>query len=147
MNERIWNGQTSVEHLNEICVDTIHTPLGIEFIEIGDDYLTARMPVDRRTKQPFGVLHGGASAVLAESLGSMASHLVLGDGNRGALGIEINANHLKAVRAGWVTGTARPIHLGQTLHVWEIKIVDDAQNKVCVSRLTVIVREQKAPPT
>ncbi len=143
----IWAKQSSVEQLNEICKGTIHDPLGIEFTKIESRSLSGRMPVDRRTKQPFGVLHGGASVVLAESLGSMASYLLLPDGKAGALGIEINANHVKAVRSGWVHGEATPIHVGQTLHVWEIKLTDESGALVCICRLTVIVREPKAQPT
>ena len=124
----------------------MHDAIGLEFTEVGDDYLVATLPVDSRTKQPYGILHGGASAVLAESLGSVASNLVIEDGWE-ALGIELNANHLKAVRAGAVTGRVTAIHLGQSLHVWEIRITDSAGGLTCVSRLTVLVRERKAPTT
>ena len=132
--------------INEFCRGTMHDVIGLEFTEVGDDYLVATLPVDHRTKQPYGILHGGASAVLAESLGSVASNMVLSDGWE-ALGIELNANHLKAVREGYVTGRVTAIHLGKTLHVWEIRISDSKGALTCVSRLTVLVRERKAPTT
>jgi 1,4-dihydroxy-2-naphthoyl-CoA hydrolase len=120
--------------------------IGVHFTEVGDDYLEATMPVDARTKQPYGILHGGASAALAESLGSVASNMVLPEGWE-ALGIELNANHLKAVSTGIVTGRVTAIHVGRTLHVWEIRITDSNSSLTCVSRLTVLVRERRAPPT
>ncbi|HHJ53774.1 MAG TPA: hotdog fold thioesterase [Caldithrix abyssi] len=113
--------------------------IGIEYTAIGDDYLTAIMPVDRRTKQPAGLLHGGASVALAETLGSVASYLCVDAQQYDCVGLEINASHLRAVREGTVRGTARPIKLGKRMHVWEIKISDDRQRLVCVSRLTVAV--------
>jgi len=122
----------------------MHDAIGLVFTEVGANFLVAELPVDSRTKQPYGILHGGASAVLAESLGSVASNLVLPDGWE-ALGIELNANHLKAVREGKVTGRVEAVHLGRTLHVWEIRIHDTAGALTCVSRLTVLVRERKAP--
>jgi len=124
----------------------MHDVIGLEFTEVGDDYLVATLPVDSRTKQPYGILHGGASAVLAESLGSVASNLVIDEGWE-ALGIELNANHLRAVRDGKVSGRVTAIHVGGTLHVWEIRIADSAGALTCVSRLTVLVRERKAPTT
>jgi 1,4-dihydroxy-2-naphthoyl-CoA hydrolase len=120
--------------------DSIVKHLGIEFTEAGEDYLVARMPVDGRTHQPFGILHGGASVVLAESLGSTASWLLLDDPTtQRAVGLEINANHLRSVRTGWVTGRCTPIHLGRTTHVWDIRITDEADKLVCISRLTVAI--------
>ncbi|MGQ0800375.1 MAG: hotdog fold thioesterase [Pseudomarimonas sp.] len=115
------------------------TALGIEFTELGEDYLRARMPVDARTKQPFGLLHGGASVVLAESLGSMAGNLCLDPERAHAVGLEINANHLRAVTSGWVTGTARPIHIGRSTQVWDIRIEADDGRLCCISRLTLAV--------
>ena len=121
-------------------VDSIVSLLGIEFTEAGEGYLTGRMPVDRRTHQPFGILHGGASVVLAESLGSVASFMLLDDPTRQqAVGLEINANHLRPVREGWVYGRCTPIHLGRTTHVWDIRITDEAGKLVCVSRLTIAI--------
>lgn len=116
-------------------------PLGIVFTEVGPDYLRASMPVDARTHQPYGLLHGGASALLAETLGSTAGMLCAAPGHI-VVGIEINANHLRGVRDGTVTGTARPLHLGRSTQVWDIRIEDDAQRLVCVSRLTLAVVPQ-----
>jgi uncharacterized protein (TIGR00369 family) len=113
-------------------------PLGIVFTEIGPDYLRATMPVDARTKQPYGLLHGGASVLLAETLGSSAGNLCTPEG-RVCVGIEINANHLCAVREGIVTGTARPLHVGGRTQVWEIRIEDDHGRLACISRLTLAV--------
>lgn len=112
--------------------------LGIQFIEIGEDYLSARMPVDHRTVQPYGLLHGGASAALAETLGSFGCLLCLPEGSR-CVGLEINANHLRAMRDGEVIGTARPVHAGRTTHVWEIRIENSAGKLVSTSRLTLLV--------
>jgi len=114
--------------------------LGIEFIEQGEDFLRGTMPVDHRTLQPYGLLHGGASVLLAETLGSMAANMCVDDPATGqAVGIEINANHLRAVTEGLVTGTARPIHLGRATQVWEIRIEDDRGRLVCISRMTAAV--------
>lgn len=121
-------------------IDTITKHLGIEFTEAGEGYLIARMPVDGRTHQPFGILHGGASVVLAESLGSVASWMLLDDPTKQrAVGLEINANHLRAVRSGWVYGRCTPIHTGRTTHVWDIRITDEQSKLVCISRLTVAI--------
>ena len=120
--------------------DSIVRHLGIEFTEVGDGYLVARMPVDGRTHQPFGILHGGASVVLAESLGSTASWMLLDDPTQQrAVGLEINANHLRSVREGWVYGRCTPIHTGRTTHVWDVRITDEQGKLVCVSRLTVAI--------
>ncbi len=113
-------------------------PLGIVFTEIGPDFVRATMPVDARTRQPYGLLHGGASVLLAETLGSSAGNLCVEPGER-CVGIEINANHLAAVREGQVTGTARPLHVGRRTQVWEIRIEDDLGRLVCISRLTLAV--------
>jgi len=114
--------------------------LGIEFTEQGEDFLRGTMPVDHRTLQPYGLLHGGASVLLAETLGSMAANMCVDDPATGqAVGIEINANHLRGVREGTVTGTARPLHVGRQTQVWEIRIEDERQRLVCVSRLTLAV--------
>ena len=113
--------------------------IGIEFTEVGDDFLKAKMPVDLRTVQPQGLLHGGASAALAETLGSVAANLCVDHTRRVCVGLEINANHIRSVRNGYVYGQARPFHLGQSTQVWEIEIRDEKQNLVCVSRLTMAV--------
>ncbi|MBN8820917.1 MULTISPECIES: hotdog fold thioesterase [unclassified Spirosoma] len=126
--------------LDFIHNDSIAKHLGIEFLEAGEGYLTARMPVDKRTHQPFGILHGGASVVLAETLGSVASYMLLDDPvKQRAVGLEINANHIRSVREGWVYGRCTPIHAGRTTHVWDIRITDEHNKLVCVSRLTVAV--------
>ena len=117
--------------------------VGIEFTEIGDDYVVARMPVDRRTHQPTGLLHGGASVTLAETLGSMGAFMCVDPERYQVVGLEINANHVRGVTSGWVTGTARPLHRGRTTQLWEIKIVDEAGKLVCVSRITMAVLEKK----
>ncbi len=114
--------------------------LGIQITEQGPDYLRGTMPVDARTKQPFGLLHGGSSVALAETLASFAGYLCLDpDANQQAAGLEINANHLRAVTSGVVTGTARPIHLGRTTQVWEVRIEDDKGRLTCISRMTAAV--------
>ncbi len=123
--------------LNASAAGTLAAALGIEISELGDDYLRGRMPVDQRTRQPFGLLHGGASVALAETLGSTAANLCLASGR--AVGLEINANHLRAATDGFVTGTARPLHIGRTTQVWEIRIEDEAGRATCVSRLTLAV--------
>jgi 1,4-dihydroxy-2-naphthoyl-CoA hydrolase len=113
--------------------------IGIEFTEVGDNYLKAKMPVDHRTQQPYGLLHGGASATLAETMGSIASALVVDQSQYNCVGLEINANHIRGVKEGYVFGTALPLHIGRTTHVWDIKIYDQWEKLVCVSRLTVAI--------
>lgn len=135
----IWTKRPTVDDLDQLHRDTVVSILGIEFTEIGDDYLCARMPVDARTKQPHGILHGGSSVVLAETLGSCAAnHCVDGVAFR-CVGLDVNANHLRSVTSGWVTGRAEPVHLGRTTQVWQIDIRDEAGRAVCVSRLTMAV--------
>lgn len=134
----------TIESLQQFHSNSIVGHLGIEVTEVGDGFMVARMPVDHRTHQPFGILHGGASVVLAETLGSMASFMQLDDPNRQhAVGLEINANHIRSVREGWVYGKVTPIHVGRTTHIWDIRITDEAGKLVCVSRLTVAVLEKK----
>lgn len=133
----------SVEQVNSMFKNTLLEHLGIELTRIGEDYLEAKMPVDRRTHQPFGLLHGGASVALAESLGSFAAHLTLDDQNKYCVGLEINANHLRSVKSGFVTGTARPLHIGRSTQVWEIKITNEQQELVCVSRITMAVIDKR----
>ena len=122
---------------------SLASQLGIEFIELGDDYLRGRMPVDDRTRQPFGILHGGASVALAETLGSVAAGLVVDPEKYRVVGQEINANHVRAITNGYVIGTARPVHLGRRSHIWEIRIVDEQDRLVCISRITMYVLEKK----
>jgi 1,4-dihydroxy-2-naphthoyl-CoA hydrolase len=129
----------TLEEFRERSKGTLGEHLGIEFTAIGDNWLEARMPVDHRTVQPMGLLHGGASAALAETLGSIGSLLCIDPKTHAAVGIEINANHIKSAKSGWVTGRAQPLHLGRTIHVWEIKIQNDNSELVCVSRLTVAI--------
>lgn len=126
--------------LDFIHTDSLGKHLGIEFVEAGEGYLIARMPVDARTRQPFGILHGGASVVLAETLGSVASWMMLDDpSTQHAVGLEINANHIRSVRQGWVYGRCTPIHTGRTTQVWDIRITDEGGKLVCVSRLTIAI--------
>ena len=140
----IWcNKDFPLDRLNAMSVGTMGEHLGIRFSEIGDNFLKATMPVDARTKQPYGLLHGGASVALAETLGSVASSLVLDTSLFLCVGLEINANHIRAVKQGIVTGTATPLHLGSSTHVWEISIHDEKGRLVCVSRLTVAVLKRK----
>lgn len=134
----VFRHATTLERLNAHSTDTAMASLGILFTEIGPDYLRATMPVDGRTRQPYGLLHGGASVLLAETLGSSAGNLCVRPGEL-CVGVEINANHLVAVRDGEVTGTARPLHIGRRTQVWEIRIEDEKGRLVCVSRLTLAV--------
>lgn len=138
----IWYRPFTVGDLNAAARGTMVEHLGITFLDVGPDHLSASMPVDHRTRQPYGLLHGGASVALAETLGSMAATCCVDADRYFCVGIEVNANHLKAVRGGTVTGVARPLHLGRRTHVWEIKLTDDAANLVCVSRLTLAVLER-----
>jgi 1,4-dihydroxy-2-naphthoyl-CoA hydrolase len=119
--------------------NTLGEQLGMEFTEIGEDYIKGTMPVDHRTKQPYGLLHGGASVALAETLGSIGSALVVDQSKFNCVGLEINANHLRSVRDGFVTGIAKPIHIGASTHVWDIRITDQRDKLVCISRITVAV--------
>jgi 1,4-dihydroxy-2-naphthoyl-CoA hydrolase len=135
----IWYRELSVEELNRLGRHTMVDHLGIEFIGVTDDALTARMPVDRRTIQPAGLLHGGASVALAETLGSFAAYLTVDESRQSCVGLEINANHVRSLTGGWVTGTSRPLHLGGRTQIWEIRIEDQRQRLVCVSRLTIAV--------
>ena len=132
----IWQKPLSIELLTDNARDTAISHLGIEFVEVGDDFLRGRVPVDKRTVQPFGLLHGGVSVLLAETLGSVGAMYASPEGHR-AVGLDINANHLRAATAGWVTGIARPIHRGRTTQVWQIEMADDAGNAVCISRITM----------
>ncbi len=136
----IWTRPLSIDILHRIHVDTAPQHLGLEFVEVGDDFIRARLPVDARTRQPLGILHGGVSVVLAETLGSCGAAFSVAEG-RYVVGLEINANHLRAAKAGWVHGITRPIHRGRSTHVWQIEISDDEGRPVCISRLTLAVLE------
>jgi uncharacterized protein (TIGR00369 family) len=135
---RIWTQDISPQILTDLHRDTAVQQLGIEFLEVGDDFITGRVPVDSRTKQPYGLLHGGVSVVLAETLGSCGAAFSCPHGLR-AVGLDINANHLKGVTRGWVTGTSRPVHIGRTTQVWQIDLRNDFGELTCVSRITMAV--------
>jgi 1,4-dihydroxy-2-naphthoyl-CoA hydrolase len=140
----IWfNKDLTTEDLNPLGNNTMAGHIGIQFTEVGTDYLRGTMPVDHRTNQPYGLLHGGASCVLAETLGSVGSAYVVDHSKFYCVGLEINANHVRGVKSGIVTGTARPLHLGASTHVWEIKIEDERGKLICISRLTVMVVPRK----
>jgi 1,4-dihydroxy-2-naphthoyl-CoA hydrolase len=135
----IWRSPYTLDELNGAAVGTMTSHLGILFSEIGGDFLRATMPVDDRTRQPYGLLHGGASVVLAETLGSTGAVMCVDKAGFLCVGQEINANHVRSARRGQVTGTARPVHLGGRSHVWAIEIVNDEQALVCISRMTVAI--------
>jgi 1,4-dihydroxy-2-naphthoyl-CoA hydrolase len=135
----IWAEEFSVEDLNGRPKGHIGEVLEIEFTEITPDSLSARMPVNEKTRQPYGILHGGASVVLSETLGSVASNLVINSDKYIGVGLEVNANHLRPVKSGFVTGICTPIHIGGKTHVWDIKLYDDRGKMTCVSRLTVAI--------
>ena len=143
----IWKKPVDLQSLNEWHQNTMQQHIGIQFTEIGDDYIKAAMPVDNRTKQPMGLLHGGASVALAESLGSVASVLCVDPEKQTVVGLEINANHIKTAKEGFVTGITKPIHLGRSTQVWEIRIYNEAEQLVCISRITNAILEHKKPAT
>lgn len=136
----IWfNKNLSAADFKEMNDDTMGKHIGLAFSEVGPDFLKATMPVDHRTRQPYGLLHGGASCVLAETLGSVASAMVIDPAKFICVGLEINANHVRSARDGFVTGICTPIHIGASTHVWDIKIHDERNKLICVSRLTVAI--------
>ena len=135
----MFRTKPDIAKLNEHSRSTLIEALGIEFTEAGPDFLRGRMPVDARTRQPYGLLHGGASVALAETLGSSAGNHCLDSDRSVAVGLEISANHLRPVTQGWVIGTARPIHVGRTTQVWDIRIEDESGHMICISRLTLAV--------
>ena len=134
----IWKSTPTVAGLTEVSKNTAVSYLGIEFLEVGDDFLTARVPVNRSTCQPYGLLHGGVAVVLAETLGSTGAACACEPGHK-VVGLDINANHIKGTTSGWVTGTARAVHIGRTTQVWQIDIRNDAGELTCVSRITMAV--------
>ena len=138
----IWLKPTNLEAINAHSANTAVSHLGIEITEIGPDFLVGRVPVDHRTKQPFGLLHGGVSVVLAETLGSMAAFHASPEGHL-AVGLDINANHLRSARSGWVTGTAKAVHIGKTTQVWQIDMVGEDGKLTCVSRITMAILPPK----
>jgi 1,4-dihydroxy-2-naphthoyl-CoA hydrolase len=140
---RLWKQPITLQTLTDIHKDTAVERLGIEFLEVGDDFIRARVPVDTRTRQPYGILHGGVSVVLAETLGSCGAAFAAPEGHR-AVGLDINANHLRATTSGWVTGTARPVHVGRTTQVWQIDLQDEQGRLTCVSRITMSVLAPQA---
>ena len=137
---RIWKHEFTIETLNQLREGTIVEHLGIEYTDFGDNWLKARMPVDARTVQPARILHGGASVTLAETLGSIASHLCIDETTSYAVGLEVNARHLRPASSGFVHGEVHPIHLGRTTHIWDIRIRNEQEKLVCISRLTVAIR-------
>lgn len=134
----IWKSEASIDDMTALSKNTLVTHMGIEYLEIGEDFIRASMPVDQRSVQPMGILHGGASVVLAETLGSTAANLAVEPGHY-CVGLDINANHIRSARSGLVYGVTRPIHLGRTTQVWAIEIHDEQERLVCVSRLTMAV--------
>ncbi len=141
----IWfQKELSVELLSSLEKGTMGEHIGIEWTEVGPDFIKAKMPVDHRTRQPYGLLHGGASCVLAETIGSIASAMVVDHSKFYCVGLEINANHVRSAKDGFVTGVCKPLHLGASTHVWDIRIHDEKEKLVCVSRLTVAVLTRKS---
>ncbi len=144
MNNSIWfNKAITIADLISLAPDTMSNHLGMEWVELGPDFLKMKMPVDERTRQPYGLLHGGASCALAETIGSIGSHLVMDASKNICVGLEINANHIRSARSGFVKATATPLHIGSGTHVWDIKIHDDENKLVCVCRLTVAVLKKR----
>lgn len=141
----IWTMPLTAEELNRRAKNTLSDYLGIVFVAVGDDFLTAEMPIDAKTMQPMGIMHGGASCALAETVGSAAANYCIDQEKYVCVGLEININHIRAVRSGKVTGIAKPFHLGKTTQVWEIKIEDEEKRLVSVARLTLSVLEKKKP--
>lgn len=140
----IWfRKDLSLEKLMPLGKGTMSEYLGIEWLELGEEHIKAKMPVDHRTIQPYGLLHGGASCVLAETLGSVGSAMVVDHEKFFCVGLEINANHIRSAKEGYVTGTVRPIHIGRQTHVWDIQITDESGKLICISRLTVAVLKRK----
>lgn len=138
----IWKKPISVEILTQSHIGTAPQHLGMEFLEVGDDFIKARLPVDERTRQPYGILHGGVSVVLAETLGSCGAMYACGPDQR-PVGLDINANHIRSARSGWVTGVTRPVHIGRSTHVWHIDVTNEEGELTCVSRLTLALLQAR----
>jgi 1,4-dihydroxy-2-naphthoyl-CoA hydrolase len=139
---KIWQKEIDIKIVTERARQTMSDHLGIEFMEVGNDYLTARMPVDERTKQPMGIMHGGASCVLAETIGSTAAQFCIDYDKYYCVGLDINTNHIRAVTDGYVLGIAKPFHIGKSTQVWGIEIENEAGKRVSVTRLTMVVLEK-----
>jgi 1,4-dihydroxy-2-naphthoyl-CoA hydrolase len=139
----IFNSQLTLDLLNKMGINTMVSLLGIEFTAIGEDWLEAKMPVDARTHQPLGLLHGGASVALAETLGSVAATCCVDLKNQYCVGLDINANHIKSVKNGFVYGKTKPLHIGKKTHVWEIRITNEEKELVCISRITMAVIDKR----
>ena len=137
----IWKKTAALKELDWFRHNTLNDVMGIRLTEIGKDYLKAVMPVNNKTRQPMGILHGGASAVLAETIGSLGSYLAIEPDKR-CVGLEINANHIRSISDGWVTGIARPVHMGRSTHVWDIRITDEQERLICIARLTMAIMNQ-----
>ncbi len=139
----IFNSDIKLESLNKLSENTMVSHLGIEFTQIGDDYIEAKMPVDSRTRQPLGLLHGGASVVLAETLGSVAASFCVNPETQYCVGLEVNANHIKRAKSGYVFGVTKAIHIGKRTQVWEIRIVNEQKELICISRITMAVIDKR----
>lgn len=135
----IWFRKYSLQELNQNSKNTLLEQIGIELIEVGDNFLSGKMPVDKRTYRPRGILHGGASVVLAESVGSLAAWMCVDPEKLETVGMEVNANHIRRVKEGYVYGKAIPLHIGKRTHIWEIKITNEEKKLVCISRLTMAI--------
>ncbi|HMJ68001.1 MAG TPA: hotdog fold thioesterase [Cyclobacteriaceae bacterium] len=133
----------TLQQLNKLSANTMVEHLGIEYTEIGENFISAKMPVDKRTHQPLGLLHGGASVALAETLGSVAANFCVDIKTQYCVGLEINANHVKSATTGYVYGTTTPIHIGKRTHIWEIRITNEQKELVCISRITIAVIDRK----
>jgi uncharacterized protein (TIGR00369 family) len=140
----IWKNRPTLEKLINMGPNTMVSLLGIEFVEVGDDFLKARMPVDARTHQPYGIMHGGASCTLAETVGSVAAIFCIDPSTQFSVGVEINTSHIKSIKSGWVYGTAKPFHLGKSTQVWEIKIENQEGELISVSRLRIAILDKKS---
>lgn len=139
----LFNPDVTLESLNKLSANTMVSHLGIEFTRIGDDFIEAKMPVDSRTQQPLGLLHGGASVTLAETLGSIAATCCVDRETQHCVGLDINANHIKSAKTGFVFGVTRPIHIGKRTHVWEVRIVNEQKELICISRITMAVIDKR----
>lgn len=139
----MWKSDYSIEQVNSMNKNTILETLGIEITEKGTDFLVGKMPVDSRTVQPMRILHGGANVVLAETLGSIASLMIIDPEEEISVGLDVNANHIRSVKSGWVKGVAKPLSIGRRIHVWEIRITDEDEKLTCISRLTVSILPKK----
>jgi 1,4-dihydroxy-2-naphthoyl-CoA hydrolase len=139
----IWKTHIDINGIDQFCKNTMVDVVGIEFTEIGDNYLKGRMPVDHRTHQPFGIMHGGASCVLAETLASIAANYCVDGSKEYCVGLDINTSHVRMVKSGFVYGTATPVHLGKQTQIWEVRIVDEQDRLISITRLTLFVLQHK----